>query len=245
MPVFASPNSIAAACQMACVSFRIHLSSRESHFHMTISPPSHSLRRCNNLTWATKTSLASAAFAFTSTQPTSFHLLIILLAHTTCSPIPQRSTHTHRPPAMPMDWNPATEAKLISAIFQVCDIKITSAEYAQLAKIMGPECTPKAVTHRVTKFKLGGGEDSGVEMQKKKSTKKKGKAAAKEEEEETPKVNASKKRTSQGKMKNDAGEVLLDEKDIEFGEDVGEGFRKKRIVEAVAEEDDDDDDGLL
>ncbi|KAF7189891.1 hypothetical protein HII31_08713 [Pseudocercospora fuligena] len=139
---------------------------------------------------------------------------------------------------MPMDWTPAAEAKLIAAIFQVCDIKISSAEYAELAKTMGPDCTPKAIMHRVTKLKLGGGEDSGVEMPKK-ATKKKGKAKKAEDELETPKVNSSKKRTSQGKMKNDAGEVLLDEKEIEFGEDVGEGFRKKRAVKA------EEDDGLL
>ncbi|KXT02237.1 hypothetical protein AC578_5102 [Pseudocercospora eumusae] len=138
---------------------------------------------------------------------------------------------------MPMDWTPATEAKLIAAIFQVCDIKISSAEYIELAKIMGPECTPKALTHRVAKFKLGGGE--GVEIAKKKGNE--------EEEKETTtpnKVNSSsRKRTCRGKMKNDAGDVLLDGKEIECGEDVGEGFRKKRVFEA--EEEEEDDDGLL
>ncbi|EME82184.1 uncharacterized protein MYCFIDRAFT_83566 [Pseudocercospora fijiensis CIRAD86] len=146
---------------------------------------------------------------------------------------------------MPMDWTPQAEAKLIAAIFQVCDIKISSAEYAALAKIMGPECTPKAITHRVTKLKLAGAEDSGVEMAKKVTKKKKkGRVAAPAAKagESPPKVNSSKKRTFQGKMKNDAGEVLLDGKEIEFGEEVGEGFRKMR---AMVEEDQEDDDGLL
>lgn len=110
----------------------------------------------------------------------------------------------------------------------------TSSSDAAQTVLTSAECTPKAIMHRVTKIKLSGAEDSGVEMPKKK----KGKAAAaKDEGDETPKVNSSKKRTSQGKMKNDAGEILLDEKEIEFGEDVGEGFRKKRVL-VEAEEDD-------
>lgn len=55
----------------------------------------------------------------------------------------------------------------------------------------------------------------------------------------------TKKRTSSGKMKNDSGEVLLDDREIAFGEDVGQGFRKKRDVKIEATEDDEDDDALL
>ncbi|KAI7083402.1 hypothetical protein KC356_g7605 [Hortaea werneckii] len=54
---------------------------------------------------------------------------------------------------MPMVWNAETDAKLLSAILQVYDVKINGAKLAEVAALMGPECTPKALTHRLAKFR--------------------------------------------------------------------------------------------
>ncbi|KAI7462086.1 hypothetical protein KC351_g16513 [Hortaea werneckii] len=54
---------------------------------------------------------------------------------------------------MPMVWNAETDAKLLSAILQVYDVKINGVKLAEVAALMGPECTPKALTHRLAKFR--------------------------------------------------------------------------------------------
>ncbi|KAI7154447.1 hypothetical protein KC349_g7645 [Hortaea werneckii] len=65
---------------------------------------------------------------------------------------------------MPMVWNAETDAKLLSAILQVCDVKINGVKLDEVAALMGPECTPKALTHRLAKFRsLAKTTDAGVE----------------------------------------------------------------------------------
>ncbi|KAI7213071.1 hypothetical protein KC333_g6776 [Hortaea werneckii] len=54
---------------------------------------------------------------------------------------------------MPMVWNAESDAKLLSAILQVYDVKINGVKLAEVAALMGPECTPKALTHRLAKFR--------------------------------------------------------------------------------------------
>ncbi|GAB1736816.1 hypothetical protein NU219Hw_g8844t1 [Hortaea werneckii] len=65
---------------------------------------------------------------------------------------------------MPMVWNAETDAKLLSAILQVYDVKINGVKLAEVAALMGPECTPKALTHRLAKFRsLAKTTDAGDE----------------------------------------------------------------------------------
>ncbi|KAI1629807.1 hypothetical protein EDD37DRAFT_67814 [Exophiala viscosa] len=51
---------------------------------------------------------------------------------------------------MPMIWSADADAKLMAAILATSDIKVN---YAAVATLMGPECTAKAVTHRVGAIK--------------------------------------------------------------------------------------------
>ncbi|KIV79418.1 hypothetical protein PV11_06980 [Exophiala sideris] len=51
---------------------------------------------------------------------------------------------------MPMTWNADTDAKLMAAILATSDVKVN---YAAVATLMGPECTAKAITHRVGAIK--------------------------------------------------------------------------------------------
>ncbi|RMY95629.1 hypothetical protein D0862_08699 [Hortaea werneckii] len=54
---------------------------------------------------------------------------------------------------------------LLSAILQVYDVKINGVKLAEVAALMGPECTPKALTHRLAKFRsLAKTTDAGDEM---------------------------------------------------------------------------------
>ncbi|KAK1072425.1 hypothetical protein LTR33_010235 [Friedmanniomyces endolithicus] len=70
---------------------------------------------------------------------------------------------------MPMIWNAEAHAKLLAALMQECDVKPNQENYAALAKLMGtlsiprkasptltpipgPDCTPKAIRHQVSKF---------------------------------------------------------------------------------------------
>ncbi|KAK0936151.1 hypothetical protein LTR29_012249 [Friedmanniomyces endolithicus] len=54
---------------------------------------------------------------------------------------------------MPMIWNAEAHAKLLAALMQECDVKPSQENYAALAKLMGPDCTPKAIRHQVSKFR--------------------------------------------------------------------------------------------
>ncbi|KAK0259560.1 hypothetical protein LTR91_013177 [Friedmanniomyces endolithicus] len=54
---------------------------------------------------------------------------------------------------MPMIWNAEAHAKLLAALMQECDVKPNQENYAALAKLMGPDCTPKAIRHQVSKFR--------------------------------------------------------------------------------------------
>ncbi|KIW67682.1 hypothetical protein PV04_06914 [Phialophora macrospora] len=55
---------------------------------------------------------------------------------------------------MPMVWNDEANARLFSAVLATTDIKI---DLKAVAAIMGPECTPKALTHRITAIKKKAG----------------------------------------------------------------------------------------
>ncbi|KAK0265116.1 hypothetical protein LTR91_008333 [Friedmanniomyces endolithicus] len=54
---------------------------------------------------------------------------------------------------MPMIWNAEAHAKLLAALMQECEVKPSQENYAALAKLMGPDCTPKAIRHQVSKFR--------------------------------------------------------------------------------------------
>ncbi|KAM0704967.1 hypothetical protein Q7P35_007754 [Cladosporium inversicolor] len=111
---------------------------------------------------------------------------------------------------MPIVWNAETEAKLLAGLFKVCDIKVGSQQLKELAEIIGPDCTPKAVTHRLAKFKKMAGSFNGG--------KKGGDAAGEDADGEdgaaTPKKakkaakvgKASKKRAAEDDAEEDDGE---------------------------------------
>ena len=46
-----------------------------------------------------------------------------------------------------------TPLQLMASIFKVCDVKITEAQKVEMAKLMGSECTAKAITHRLAKMR--------------------------------------------------------------------------------------------
>ncbi|KAK5119941.1 hypothetical protein LTR85_007017 [Meristemomyces frigidus] len=52
---------------------------------------------------------------------------------------------------MPMNWNAEADAKLLSHVFEVCNVQVTSKDYDTLATAMG--CTPKAIKHRILKLR--------------------------------------------------------------------------------------------
>ncbi|KAH0343525.1 hypothetical protein KCU81_g5142, partial [Aureobasidium melanogenum] len=54
---------------------------------------------------------------------------------------------------MPMTWDAAADAKLFTAVMAVYDIKISGAQNERIAKLMGDDVTPKAITHRLSKIK--------------------------------------------------------------------------------------------
>ncbi|KAG9672064.1 hypothetical protein KCU99_g5246, partial [Aureobasidium melanogenum] len=54
---------------------------------------------------------------------------------------------------MPMTWDAAADAKLFTVVMAVYDIKISGAQNEKIAKLMGDDITPKAITHRLSKIK--------------------------------------------------------------------------------------------
>ncbi|KAK5999780.1 hypothetical protein QM012_005186 [Aureobasidium pullulans] len=54
---------------------------------------------------------------------------------------------------MPMTWDAAADAKLFTVVMAVYDIKISGAQNDRIAKMMGDDVTPKAITHRLSKIK--------------------------------------------------------------------------------------------
>ncbi|KAH0380256.1 hypothetical protein KCU92_g7683, partial [Aureobasidium melanogenum] len=54
---------------------------------------------------------------------------------------------------MPMTWDAAADAKLFTVVMAVYDIKISGAQNEKIAKLMGDDVTPKAITHRLSKIK--------------------------------------------------------------------------------------------
>ncbi|KAL4745297.1 hypothetical protein BDW72DRAFT_211550 [Aspergillus terricola var. indicus] len=53
-------------------------------------------------------------------------------------------------PKMPMNWNDQADAKLLGAIIETSS---TTMNWKAIAEIMGPDCTAKAVMHRVSRIK--------------------------------------------------------------------------------------------
>ncbi|KAL2423389.1 hypothetical protein ABEF95_007981 [Exophiala dermatitidis] len=51
---------------------------------------------------------------------------------------------------MPMIWNAEADARLFAAVIATSDVKVN---YAAVAEKMGPDCTAKAIVHRVGKIK--------------------------------------------------------------------------------------------
>ncbi|CAK4030917.1 Hypothetical predicted protein, partial [Lecanosticta acicola] len=143
---------------------------------------------------------------------------------------------------MPITWNSENEAKLLAAIFQVCNVQVTEPQKAEAARIMGQGCTAKAISHRIQKIKKGanldgsgsGGGDVGTPIPAAKRVKTgKGKKAAAsiprvddddddDEEEEEMFGGASgnpkgKKRSAGGRVKSEPRED--DDYGIRVGED--------------------------
>ncbi|KAK4920839.1 hypothetical protein LTR28_012838, partial [Elasticomyces elasticus] len=55
---------------------------------------------------------------------------------------------------MPMTWTPQADAKLFAAVVKVYEIKLGGGEkLQQIARLMGSDCTAKAITHRIAKIK--------------------------------------------------------------------------------------------
>ncbi|KAI5205790.1 hypothetical protein E4T39_02813 [Aureobasidium subglaciale] len=57
---------------------------------------------------------------------------------------------------MPMIWNAAADAKLFTAVMAVYDVKISGTQVSKIAQMMGEDCTPKAITHRLSKLRSTG-----------------------------------------------------------------------------------------
>ncbi|KAM0719171.1 hypothetical protein Q7P37_005076 [Cladosporium fusiforme] len=115
---------------------------------------------------------------------------------------------------MPIIWNAETEAKLLAGLFKVCDIKVSGDQLKELAKIIGPDCTPKAITHRISKIRnaagalnVGDGGDAHVATPK---SSKKGAKGAK---------GSAKKRKAAGSedeaVDDDDGEEILKKAKVE------------------------------
>ncbi|KAF2238535.1 hypothetical protein EV356DRAFT_528992 [Viridothelium virens] len=56
---------------------------------------------------------------------------------------------------MPMTWDSHADARLFAAVLKTADVKLN---YQALAAEMGPECTPKAIMHRIGGIKARGRE---------------------------------------------------------------------------------------
>ncbi|KAF2718343.1 hypothetical protein K431DRAFT_315016 [Polychaeton citri CBS 116435] len=54
---------------------------------------------------------------------------------------------------MPMTWDAQADAKLLQVIIKVYNIKAVGDKLAEVAEMMGPDCTAKALTHRIAKLK--------------------------------------------------------------------------------------------
>ncbi|KAF2756014.1 hypothetical protein EJ05DRAFT_512584 [Pseudovirgaria hyperparasitica] len=57
---------------------------------------------------------------------------------------------------MPMNWDTATEAKLFSLLLRESKLSLSADILKRIATEMGPECTPKAITHRIAKLRALG-----------------------------------------------------------------------------------------
>ncbi|KAK5166168.1 uncharacterized protein LTR77_008429 [Saxophila tyrrhenica] len=61
---------------------------------------------------------------------------------------------------MPVSWTPENDAKLTAKIIQMADVKLNAAQMKELADAM--DCTPKAISHRLTHFRKLGGTSSNI-----------------------------------------------------------------------------------
>ncbi|CAK1366510.1 unnamed protein product [Cercospora beticola] len=158
---------------------------------------------------------------------------------------------------MPMTWNDEAQAKLYAIILQVCDVKPSEAQKVEIASRMGPDCTAKAITHKIAAIRKAaagtpnattGSRPTGIT--KKSTPRKKGRAVAvkkelspflKSEDEDdkekaagltTPPPSGTKnlKRKLQGVDVDEA--FYKDGIDVAVGEDIGQGFRKRRDEES-------------
>ncbi|KAK4895595.1 hypothetical protein LTR27_006378 [Elasticomyces elasticus] len=161
---------------------------------------------------------------------------------------------------MPMIWNTEAHAKLLAALMQECDVKPNEAQKQALAKIMG--CTPKAITHQISKFRNASiAEEGKIVRPKARKAPAKGKKAARtpspeadgddeEAQGPTPPPSTRPKRESSkrdyaamaGEGEDDDELDGLNKKvKIEVGEDIGEGLRSSTHFEdAMADGDDGD-----
>ncbi|GAB7323440.1 hypothetical protein MBLNU13_g05892t1 [Cladosporium sp. NU13] len=120
---------------------------------------------------------------------------------------------------MPIVWNAETEAKLLAGLFKVCEIKVGTQQLKELAEIIGPDCTPKAVTHRLAKFKKMAGSFNGG--------KKSGDAAAADEADGED-GGATPKKTKKAKG-GKASKKRAAEEDAEGDDAEGEAIKKPKL----------------
>ncbi|KAJ9628575.1 hypothetical protein H2203_002476 [Taxawa tesnikishii (nom. ined.)] len=112
---------------------------------------------------------------------------------------------------MPMVWNAEADAKLFVAVMKVYDVKVAGNKLNEVAQMMGPDCTAKAITHRLAKLRSQAvGGSSATPPTNAKSTTKRAPARS----------------TQSGSAKSKAG---------------GEATKRSRVDAELSGEDDDDD----
>ncbi|EXJ85933.1 hypothetical protein A1O1_06302 [Capronia coronata CBS 617.96] len=106
---------------------------------------------------------------------------------------------------MPMTWDADADAKLFAAVLATSEVKINNGAVAEM---MGPDCTAKAIIHRIAKIKdiarsLSDGSSTSTTPTKSpaKRARGKGKAADDDNEAGNPTVKKTKTATPQAKAK--------------------------------------------
>ncbi|KAK6431046.1 hypothetical protein LTR95_012795 [Oleoguttula sp. CCFEE 5521] len=163
---------------------------------------------------------------------------------------------------MPVVWNAETEAKLLGALFKVTDLKVTQAQMQEIAGIIspgnsrtpfavafvllwvmhadfGPDCSAKAISHRLAKFRAAGKKEGSETPVGTPKTPKKGGVGK-------GKGSTGKKRGRRG-AEEDEGEGEDDEEDVGGGKraklgEEGEGEDGEGEVKVKGEEDGDEED---
>nr|OQO19783.1 hypothetical protein B0A51_14482 [Rachicladosporium sp. CCFEE 5018] len=137
---------------------------------------------------------------------------------------------------MPVVWNAETEAKLLGALLKVTDLKVTQAQMQEIAAIISPgnaapslslpilclslrpsivlimrsDCTAKAISHRLAKFRTAGKKEGSEGPGGTPKTPKKGGVGK-------GKGSAGEKRGRKGTQEEEEGEGEDDDEDVGVG----------------------------